>query len=371
MKKCFKLLFLLSIISAPVFAQVTLSEKVKIEQQIQTFMKKEDVPAITFAIIKQGKVAFSSGFGVLNRESKQAANSDTLFQIGSHTKLLTGMITLELIKEGKLKISDKVIELLPDTFPKEFVAQFGSLTIEHLLVNRSGLPNYLSTVSRIDGDAFLGGFNEEMLLNGLKSAKPEFKPDDKWQYANFNYALLGYVLSKLTDKSYAQLFNQYITKQHELTSTSVSLSDSDFQNRLATPYRKDKRQVATQPWDMGLLTAHGGVYSNVDDLARLMELHIATYVQHQKTGSLSPMMSTQVKYNIGTPGWSWGLGMFEVTPEAGIFSKTVIFHGGDLDGYGCEYLFSPESGVGIVMLTSSGGRTFHQLAMNIMDQLLQ
>jgi CubicO group peptidase (beta-lactamase class C family) len=372
MKKRYNFLLLLSLIISPAFSQDTPTDKVEIEQKIQNFMAAEDIPAITFAIIKQGKVAFSGGFGVRVRETEQAVSQDTLFQIGSQTKTLTGIITAELIKAGKLKLSDTVIELLPNAFPTEFVTQFESLTIEHLLLHRSGLPNYLSNVTRIDGDAFLGGFSEEMFLAGLKSIKPEFAANEKWQYANLNYALLGYVLSKLTDKTYPQLINQYITKQYGLASTLASLSDNTIKNRLATPYRKDNRKVITQPWDMGLLTAHGGAYSNVFDLARLMELQIAAYTRYQKTGHASPLVLTQVKSATGVrPGMSYGFGMTEVTTEAGMFSKTVLFHGGDLDGYGCEYLFSTEMGVGVVMLTSSGGRKFHKLAMNIMNELLQ
>ncbi|PKG78715.1 hypothetical protein CXF80_10555 [Shewanella sp. Actino-trap-3] len=83
-----------------VFAQVTLVDKLKIEQQIKEFMAKEDVPALAVGIIQQGKVVFTSGVGIRDRETKQAINSKTLFQIGSQSKVLTSIITLELIDEG-------------------------------------------------------------------------------------------------------------------------------------------------------------------------------------------------------------------------------------------------------------------------------
>ena len=182
------------------------------------------------------------------------------------------MITLELIEEGKLNISDKLVDLLPGVFPK--ASEFKLLTVEHLMVHRSGLPTYPKNVTRIDGDAFLGGYNEEMLLEALKTIELKFTPDAKWGYANFNYAVLGYVLSKITNKSYAELVKHYIADKYELSNILVNLSDKQKNTSLTTPYRKDNRPVVTQPWDMGLLTPHGGDYSTIDDFARLMELQM-------------------------------------------------------------------------------------------------
>ena len=129
---------------------------------------------------------------------------------------------------------------------------------------------------------------------------------------------------------------------------------------------------------MGLLTPHGGVYSTIDDLAHLMELQIAAYIKYNNSGVTSPLVSTQIIYDteyshMGEkyPGLSYGLGMFEATPELGISTETVFYHGGDLDGFGSEYRFSPEYGVGVVMLTSSGGRKFIKFAMTIIDELLE
>ena len=287
------------------------------------------------------------------------------------------MIAFELIQAGKLKLSDRVVDHLPNVFPQTASSEFQSLTIEHLMVHRSGLPSYTKNVTRIDGNAFLGGYNEAMLLEGLRTIEFKFTPDAKWRYSNFNYALLGYVMSKITNKSYEQLVQEYVADKYELSDTLVNLSENQIDSRLATPYRKDNRQVVTQPWDMGLLTAHGGVYSTIEDFAHLMELQIAAYNKFNHSGETSPLISTQIKYDteftqegITYKGFSYGVGMFEATPEFGMSSETVLFHGGDLDGFGSEYRFSPEHGVGVVMLTSSGGRKFIRFAMSIIDQLL-
>lgn len=370
--------FLSLLLIPSVFAQSTPIDKANIEQQVIEFMAKEDIPALAIGIIQNGKVVFTSGHGVIDRKNKQPINQKTLFQIGSHTKALTGMIAFELINQGKLNLSDRVIDLLPNVFPKASINKFTSLTIEHLMVHRSGLPSYPKNVSRIDGDAFLGGYNEKMLLEALSTIELKFAPDEKWSYSNFNYAVLGYVLSKVTNKSYDQLVKKYVSDKYELSDTLVNLSEHQISTNLATPYRKDNRQVVTQPWDMGLLTPHGGVYSTIDDFSHLMEQQIAAYDKYNHDGVKSPLISTQLKYDINYtqdgkkyPGLIYGVGMFEATPEWGTSTETILYHGGDLDGFGSEYRFSPEHGVGVVMLTSSGGRKFIKFAMHIMDELLE
>ncbi|HBY87251.1 MAG TPA: hypothetical protein DEO86_15400 [Colwellia sp.] len=378
LKKIMTVLFLLLWFVPTVSAKISSVDKLNIDKQVQQFMAKEDIPALAIGIIQNGKVVFTAAHGVIDRQNKQPVDQKTIFQIGSHTKALTGMIAFELINEGKLKLSDKVIDHLPGVFPEASINEFKSLTIEHLMVHRSGLPTYPKNVTRIDGDAMLVRYSEEMLLEALSTIELRFSPDEKWRYSNFNYAVLGYVLSKITNKSYAQLVKEYVADKYELSDILANLSQNQINTRLATPYRKDNRQVVTQPWDMGLLTPHGGAYATIEDLAHLMELQIAAYRKYNNSGVTSPLVATQIMYDTDFtqdgkkyPGLSYGVGMFEATPEWGTSTETVFYHGGDLDGFGSEFRFSPEHGVGVVMLTSSGGRKFIKFATTIMNELLE
>lgn len=95
------------------------------------------------------------------------------------------------------------------------------------------------------------------------------------------------------------------------------------------------------------------------------------YQKFIENDEISPLISTQASYATGLyEGLNYGYGMFEATPELGLYPQTVLWHGGDLDGYGCEYIFSPISQTGIVLLTSSGGREFVLLGRTIMQKLL-
>jgi CubicO group peptidase (beta-lactamase class C family) len=339
-----------------------------IEKEIQHYLAHNNVPALSIGIIKNGKVEFIQHYGVLNRDTEEAVTENTFYQIGSQTKVITSIIALTLINEGKLKLTDSVQKLIPDSIPTSKVAAWKSITIDDLLSHRSNLPNYPSNVYRQDGEPMLGGYNLQQLHSAIKNMDVQKNSEKKFSYSNFNYALLGYIITQVTNKSYSVLIEDYINKKYGL-SDITSEPHSQPNLILASPYRKDKRNIETRPWDMGLLTPHGGLYSTVENLAKLMSYQLKAYRQKNIQ---SPLYLSQANYDTGLyEGLSYGLGMFEATPELGLFSETVYWHGGDLDGYGCEYLFSPEKNSGVVLLTSSGGREFVMLARKIMSQLIQ
>jgi CubicO group peptidase (beta-lactamase class C family) len=339
-----------------------------IEKEIQHYLAHNNVPALSIGIIKNGKVEFIQHYGVLNRDTEEAVTENTFYQIGSQTKVITSIIALTLINEGKLKLTDSVQKLIPDSIPTSKVAAWKSITIDDLLSHRSNLPNYPSNVYRQDGEPMLGGYNLQQLHSAIKNMDVQKNSEKKFSYSNFNYALLGYIITQVTNKSYSVLIEDYINKKYGL-SDITSEPHSQPNLILASPYRKDKRNIETRPWDMGLLTPHGGLYSTVENLAKLMSYQLKAYRQKNIQ---SPLYLSQSNYDTGLyEGLSYGLGMFEATPELGLFSETVYWHGGDLDGYGCEYLFSPEKNSGVVLLTSSGGREFVMLARKIMSQLIQ
>ena len=341
---------------------------ISIEKEIHYYMAQNNVPAISIGIIKNGKVASIQHYGVLNRNTEEPVRENTFYQIGSQTKVITSIITLTLINEGKINLTDSVQKLIPDNIPAIKAKAWKNISVDDLLSHRSGLPNYPSNIYRQDGEPMLGGYDKKRLITAIRNMDVQDSAEKKFSYSNFNYALLGYILTQTTKKSYKALVRQYINDKYGLSDIT---SEPRLQSNLilATPYRKDKRTIATQPWDMGLLTPHGGLYASVESLTELMTFQLKAYRQKNIQ---SPLYSSQANYETGLyPGLNYGFGMFEATPELGLFSETVYWHGGDLDGYGCEYLFSLEKNSGAVLLTSSGGKEFVMLGRIIMSQLIQ
>ncbi|WP_333973284.1 serine hydrolase domain-containing protein [Alteromonas mediterranea] len=340
-----------------------------VNNEIEAFIEENDIPAVTVGVIMNNEIQYKRAFGARSRKDPRPLSLDSLFQIGSQSKVLTSYITLAAVEKEIVRLDDDLDALLPGLFLSIDKEALKSITIDSLLSHRSGLPNYPSNVSRTDGDAMEGGYSETEFLTALKSMSLSFTPGSKFSYSNFNYAVLGYILTKKTGKTFDTLVSEYVHDELGISGiyTQIAAGNAD----LVTPYRKDNRKIATRPWNMGLLSPHGGLYASTDALLQLMKLQMAAYDDFLNNDQVSPLVSTQTSYATQLyPGLNYGYGMFEATEELGLYPETVMWHGGDLDGYGCEYIFVPGADVGIVLLTSSGGKEFVLLARKIMSHLL-
>ena len=97
----------------------------------------------------------------MNRNTEEPVRENTFYQIGSQTKVITSIITLTLINEGKINLTDSVQKLIPDNIPAIKAKAWKNISVDDLLSHRSGLPNYPSNIYRQDGEPMLGGYDKK------------------------------------------------------------------------------------------------------------------------------------------------------------------------------------------------------------------
>ncbi|MBP7471193.1 MAG: beta-lactamase family protein, partial [Flavobacterium sp.] len=130
-----KLIALLLLISCNSFAQI--SEK-QVDELVENTLKSFNVPGIAVAIVKDGKVVLSKGYGIKSILTKEKVDANTLFGIASNSKAFTTTALAMLVDEKKIKWDDKVTQYLPDfKMYNEYVTQ--EFTIRDLVTHRSGL----------------------------------------------------------------------------------------------------------------------------------------------------------------------------------------------------------------------------------------
>lgn len=261
--------------------------KKEILNKVESSMQENNIPALSLGLIRDSKIYFTSGFGTLNRNSTDSTKSNSIFQIASLSKMLTGILTRSLENENIIDINKPIIHYLSDKISKETQSKLKDVKIEHLLFHTSGFP-------------------------------------------------------------------------HDMKST---FSDpKNVENKyLVTPYRKDNRQIETSVWKTGKLTPASGIYSNVEDLSNLMTSQISAYGKNKD----EDLILNKEKANRGNENSYYGYGIFIDKTERGI----LYGHRGDMDGFASEYTFNPERNVGVIILTSSGGRWAGLLAAQIMKIL--
>ena len=337
-----------------------------IRNRIDSTLKANDVPALSIGIVRAGKVSLLAGFGWQDRSEKKRVSEKTLYQIASQTKMFTGLIVNNLATEGKLNVEDYMVKCLPNGLTHQTKDKLKNITIKDLLHHRAGFPSRAPSDRRVDGDPMVAEYTEQDLLTDLNALELESQPDPRFSYSNFGYAVVGYICEKASRQAYATLVKQYVARRYGLSNTVVYPTGEQLA-RVAWPYRKDDRAVKSAPWRMGKLTAAGGGYSTAEDLTAVMAEQLKAYRLYEGKGSKSPLVVTE-DTNTSWDNCRYGFGFAKsIKPD-----DTVLYgHGGDLDGYASGYAFSPEKNMGLVLLTSSGGRWFGQLEKAITQKLLQ
>ncbi len=326
--------------------------------QIDSIMSADNIPALSIGIIKDGKVIMHKGFGMHNRNNKIKASTNSIYQIASDTKKMTGIIAKNLVAEGELNLDKSIISYLGNSLNSKAKERLQNITLRQLLLHKSGLPYREPTMHRKDGEPMLIPYTEKHLLNDLNKVELKSEPGTTFGYSNFGYAIIGYICEIVAKKRYSELIEKYISKAYQMPNTTTLLTDKQLQ-LLVTPYRKENRNTETKAFNMGKLKAAGGVYSNIQDLLNLMTHQMNAYINNETP---NPLILTE---DALTEEYFYGFGLAKRVFETG----TQYGHGGDLDGFASDYVFSPEYKSGVIILTSSGGKWVGELEKKVFYKL--
>jgi CubicO group peptidase (beta-lactamase class C family) len=243
----------------------------QIFQQITGFTKQQKIDTFLQGITSRGEfngnvliaqgdeIIFERSYGYAHIGSKQALGSASEFQIASTSKTFTGVAITQLIQAGKLDLKARVVDILPG-FP------YSSITVEHLLSHRSGLPDYIKFAPSYHTSA-KGSLTNKGLIDLFIRVRPklQFTPGARFQYCNSNYALLANIVTKISGKSFPQYLADHILKPAGMTQTS--LPSPDEYGKLANrTYGYSTSWGWVQPVVMDGVFGDKGIYTTTKDL---------------------------------------------------------------------------------------------------------
>ncbi len=338
-----------------------------LNEKVQTTMKENKIPAISIGIIRNGKLERSQGFGIMKRGNGAKVNGKSIYQIGSLSKTFTGIIANNLIIEGKLNPENGIDFYLDKVLNDQSKIMYHKVKLKHLMNHSAGIPRSASLISRErkGNDYWIKGYNEKSFLTDLNQVKLIYEPGTKWEYSNFAYIILGYICEQASGESYDDLLKKYITDKFDMQNTVVTLSEIQ-KDLMPTPYMKRDKFKETKAFIMGKATPASALFSNIDDLSKLMLEHLSTYRALNNTSTKNPLLLTNNVVATGMiEGLSYGTGLFMDGSKSGV----TYGHGGDIDGFASDYRFAPDENSGVIILTSSGGRWVHNFTSEIFDML--
>lgn len=303
-------------------------------------------------VSENGKVIFKKGFGSANMEWNIPNEPDTKFRLGSITKQFTAFLIVKLAEEGKLKLDVPVTTYLPD-YPKE---NGSKITIHNLLTHTSGIPNYTNAPNFLREKA-KNPYAPADFVKTFSSLPLEFTPGEKFNYSNSGYFLLGYIIEKITGKTYEQYLQETIFTPLKMVNSGYDHSDVIIKKR-AAGYEKNGKQIINAAYlDMSIPYAAGSLYSTVEDLYLWDQALYTNKLLSEK--SMESLFKPYIKaWGDESYGYGWSI---EEINNGDKGKLKIIEHGGGINGFNTIISRIPADKNLVVLLNNTGGTVLGEM----------
>jgi CubicO group peptidase (beta-lactamase class C family) len=332
-------------------------------------IKAWEVPGLALAIVKNGQIILVQGFGFRDVEGKLPVTPKTLFAIGSCTKAFTTFVMGTLVDEGKLDWDAPVRNYIPEFRMHDKVAT-ELITPRDLVTHRSGLPRhdlvwYNATISR------------KQIVDRLPYLEPSETFRSKFQYNNIMFMTAGYLVERVTSKSWEDTVSLRIFEPLGMTGSNFSVKESQKAADFAKPYEDRDDKVVEVPFrDITNAGPAGSINSNVEDMSRWLMVHTQKgkidgkqvisaavladiHSPHMTTGAL------QQRPEIAPAGYGLGWGVDDYR------GHRRVNHGGGIDGFTTMTTLFPEDGLGLIAVANISGTSLPEMVTrHAADRLL-
>jgi CubicO group peptidase (beta-lactamase class C family) len=337
-----------------------------------------EVPGISLAIVKDGRVVVAKGYGVRKQGEATPVDSQTLFGVASNTKVFTATALGLLAEEGKISWEASVIEYLPwFRMWDPYVTR--ELTVRDLLVHRSGL-------GLGAGDLLWwppSTYSRKEIARRLRFIKPATSFRSAYAYDNVLYLIAGEVIETVSGLTWEEFVAQRILKKLGMMTSEVRYSATSNNGNVAGTHAKvDGILRLVNPMDSDNTNPAGGINSNAEDMAKWMivllsggRLADGSRLFNERTARELTTLVTPIPIPAFPPelaalrpnfqGYALGLNVHDYR------GKKVITHTGGLTGYLSKVTLLPELNLGITVLTNQeSGEAFSSLTWQIVDHYL-
>lgn len=274
-----------------------------------------------------------------------------IFEIGSITKVFTGLLLAQAVVERRVALDDPISRYLPSSLSLD--PKVAAITLEELSTHTSGLPRMPSNFHPADPLDPYADYTSAALEAFLASYHPDKAPPQPGDYSNLGMGLLGHILERVYQEPYADLVVEKISKPLGLTDTGVNLDDEQ-RSRFAIAYRGG---VRIKPWNLGGMQGAGGLHSTAADLIRFAELMMTP-----DKNPLREAWALTREPRADFVGEKIGLNVM-ILERRGF---AVYHHGGDTGGYHSELEWSPRPYPHAIAVLADGGG---QAPVQLVEQL--
>lgn len=311
-----------------------------LDKQCNKFVAEGNAYGLVIGVIKNNK-SYLKGYGTVKKGENILPDSSTIFELASTSKLFTTAALQILADDGKLKIEDKIHEILADKVKLPDIAKNTSL--QHLATHLSGFPSLPeSFLSKMKDDKNpYKNLVEQDIYDYLQTCQGK-KEDGVFEYSNFGMGLLGHLLEIKTGLKYEQLVKETLLNKLEMNQTFIALDDAK-KSKIAQGY--DKNGNESPIWIDNVLTGAGSFLSNGNDMLKFIKANL----NENQTQISKSLIATHMQQLNGETGLGW------ILPSATdnfLGNKNIVWHNGMAGGYASFIVIDKVNNYGFFILSN-------------------
>jgi CubicO group peptidase (beta-lactamase class C family) len=299
-------------------------------------------------------------YGNFSAKDPRPVGNDTVFEIGSTTKVFTSTILADMVQRGEVSLDDPVAKYLPADvkMPQRGGKQ---ITLIDLSTHTSGLPRMPSNFAPKDIDNPYADYTVANLFQFLSSYKLTRDIGSQFEYSNLGVGLLGQALARRAGMDYEALVSARVTGPLKMENTRIALS-GEMKSRLA-PGHNEARQPAAN-WDQPTFAGAGALRSDARDMLTFIAANLG-YVE----SPLGPAMAAMTKVRRPGSGPQSDIALAWIAAKRE--GRVIYWHNGGTGGYRAFMGFDPKSRVGVVALSNMSTRTgVDDIGLHLLDSSL-
>ncbi|HBU82788.1 MAG TPA: serine hydrolase [Paenibacillus sp.] len=375
MKKLISMLCTAVLVITPMTHAMAESNKgstieVKANKIATEMVQNYGVTGLQYAIRGEGKIILSDSVGFHDKASQKPVDKDTMFGIGSVSKMVVTAATMMLVDSGKIDLDQPLTSYIKDFEMAD--ARYTQITPRMLMNHSSGLygTHYGNSMLFDDNDTR----NHDELLLKLKSEKLKSKPGAYSVYCNDGFQLLEILVERVSGLSYSEYIAKFISNPLQLEATKTPL-DSFDRDRLSETYWPT---IETKlPIENANIIGTGGIYSTAEELSQFAEVLMGNRPDILSKSSAESMQNHEYRHGIwvseerNTLNYGLGWDAVALAPFSD-YGVTALSKGGDTMLYHASLITIPEHDISMAVLSSGGSSTYNQMfASKVLLEVLE
>lgn len=320
-----------------------------LEEVIADELEQGILPGVSIALIDDQQVVLSAGYGWADKRKQTPATADTIYRVGSISKVFTALAAMQLVEQGIIDLDVPLKEILPDfriVRPFEGVAD---ITLRQLMCHRSGMVR----------ESPVGGYFDDSepsmsdSIASLNSCVLVNLPNTKTRYSNIGVTIVGQAVARASGSEYEQYMREHLLDPLGMTESAWHV-DTRVREKLATGYMRvaDGRggfvEREAPQFELGTTPA-GNLYSNANEMARFAKMLLAEGQLVNKSLVQSETLRQMAEPQLTDEKTGFGLGFFVGRHGP----HRTIQHTGAVYGFTASLVVLPEEKIAVVVLTNS------------------